>query len=211
MKFEIITSVFTIVATFLTAYVTFLLYKVTKLLAVETTKMASASSQSHVVATLENSPWAMRVIDLNISNTGNATAYDISINIKSENKETKEITEYTPRLSHIDVLKPAALASTFQCEYPDIQSNIMHFDITWKNNSKDGPEQKNSYTIDMENLLKLGRVMDDNPLITIAKELQYSNKILKSLVNQDKRLKIDVITQDDKKNRQTLNDMGNTD
>ena len=62
-----------------TAVATLFLWRVTKLLAVETKRMAEASAQPHVVATLDPNRWSMRHFDLKVDNTGNATAYDIKV------------------------------------------------------------------------------------------------------------------------------------
>ncbi len=73
-------------ATVLTAVATYFLFRVTRVLAVETKRMAEASAQPHVVATLVPNRWSLNYFDLNVDNTGNATAYDIAVHFPSTYK-----------------------------------------------------------------------------------------------------------------------------
>jgi len=53
-----------VLGTLVTAVATIFLWRVTSLLAVETQRMAKATSQPHVVATLDPNRWSMRHFDL---------------------------------------------------------------------------------------------------------------------------------------------------
>src|SRR3546814_13300945 len=68
-----------VLGTIVTAVATFFLWRVTKTLAHETTRMAEAAAQPHVVVTLTPNRRSTRPFDIPIATTGNATAYDNSI------------------------------------------------------------------------------------------------------------------------------------
>src|SRR3546814_14112770 len=69
--------------------------------------MAEAAAQPHVVVTLTPNRWSMRHFDIHIDNTGNATAYDISIAYDPplENGEARGDRVEIP-FQKISVLKP---------------------------------------------------------------------------------------------------------
>jgi hypothetical protein len=77
--FQNFVALATVLGAIATAVATFYLYRVTKLLAIETKKMADASAQPQVVANIAFNQWAMNHCDLSVTNTGNATAFDILV------------------------------------------------------------------------------------------------------------------------------------
>lgn len=97
-----------------TAIATIFLWRVTKTLAVETTRMAEAAAQPHMVATLSPNRWSMNHFDLHVDNTGNATAYDIEVSFDPplENGQARGAAVQVP-LQSISVLKPGHGLSSY--------------------------------------------------------------------------------------------------
>jgi hypothetical protein len=62
-----------------TAIATVALWRATNVLAVETRRMASATSQPQVIVSIEENRWSMTHADMRVANTGNATTFDIKI------------------------------------------------------------------------------------------------------------------------------------
>lgn len=70
-----------VVAAFVTALATIALWHVTRILAVETKVLSSMTSRPFVIFTIESSLADPTAMDAIVSNTGNATAFDVVVNI----------------------------------------------------------------------------------------------------------------------------------
>lgn len=70
-------------ATIVTAIATFMLWRVTRVLAVETKTLAKMTSRPFVVVSMEPVPGvsAHNILNLVLRNTGNATAFDITVRV----------------------------------------------------------------------------------------------------------------------------------
>lgn len=70
-----------LLATFVTAIATIALWRVTKVLAVETTTLAAMTSQPFVTCGLESSGASPNALNVTLRNTGNAAAFDITVEV----------------------------------------------------------------------------------------------------------------------------------
>lgn len=70
-----------LVAAFVTALATFALWRVTRVLAVETKTLAAMTSRPFVVCSLESSGASAIALNLTLRNTGNATAFDVKLEL----------------------------------------------------------------------------------------------------------------------------------
>ena len=70
-----------LVAAFVTAVATWALWRVTRVLAVETATLAKMTSRPFVVCMLESSGASSRALNLVLRNTGNATAFDVTLQL----------------------------------------------------------------------------------------------------------------------------------
>ena len=114
-----------LLGTLVTAVATLFLWRVTKLLAVETKRMAEASAQPHVVATLDPNRWSMRHFDLKVDNTGNATAYDIKVDFTPPliNGEGRAGAMAVP-FENISLLKPGQGMGSYLAEYSIVSKRV---------------------------------------------------------------------------------------
>lgn len=180
-------------ATFVTAVATIFLWRVTKLLAKETTRMAEASDQPHVVATLSPNRWSLRHFDLVVDNTGNATAYDIQIEFEPplQNGEARREDAKIP-FERVSVLKPGQGLRSYLADISLLEGKAFGVTVSWRRGDKDKPRETNVYTLDMADYVgtsELGR----DPVIGIARSLEGVEKSLSSLTGT-KRLKVDLYT-----------------
>ncbi|MBA6111323.1 hypothetical protein H4C48_13265 [Pseudomonas asiatica] len=184
-------------ATFVTAVATIFLWRVTKLLAKETTRMAEASDQPHVVATLSPNRWSLRHFDLVVDNTGNATAYDIQIQFDPplQNGEARREDAKIP-FERVSVLKPGQGLRSYLADISVLEGKAFKVSISWRRGDKEKPRETNVYTLTMADYMgtsELGR----DPLIDMARSLQKVEKSLGSMV-RSKHLKVDVYTSADR-------------
>ncbi|MFI7835480.1 hypothetical protein [Pseudomonas asiatica] len=188
-------------ATFVTAVATIFLWRVTKLLAKETTRMAEASDQPHVVATLMPNRWSLRHFDLVVDNTGNATAYDIRIgfNPPLENGEARREDAKIP-FEQVSVLKPGQELRSYLADINILRGKSFEVTISWRHGNNDQPREINAYTLNMADYTgasELGR----DPTLDIARSLERIEKSLGSVV-RSKHLKVDVYTSVDRRQEQ---------
>lgn len=184
-------------ATFVTAVATIFLWRVTKLLAKETTRMAEASDQPHVVATLSPNRWSLRHFDLVVDNTGNATAYDIQIQFDPplQNGEARREDAKIP-FERVSVLKPGQGLRSYLADISVLEGKAFEVTISWRRGGKERPRETNVYTLAMADYIgtsELGR----DPLIDMARSFQKMEKSLGSMV-RSKHLKVDVYTSADR-------------
>ena len=187
-----------LLGTLVTAVATLFLWRVTKLLAVETKRMAEASAQPHVVATLDPNRWSMRHFDLKVDNTGNATAYDIKVDFTPPlvNGEGRAGGMAVP-FANISLLKPGQGMSSYLAEYPLVSKRVYSVCVSWRRSFADLRREENVYTInlaDREGVSDLG----GDPTVKIANDLAKMQEDLRSLARGGKRLKVDAYTAGDR-------------
>ena len=169
-----------LLGTLVTAVATLFLWRVTKLLAVETKRMAEASAQPHVVATLDPNRWSMRHFDLKVDNTGNATAYDIKV-------------DFTPTL----VNGEGRGVSSYLAEYPLVRKQVYSVRVSWRRSFADSTREENTYTINMADHQDVSDLGGD-PMVKIANDLAKMQEDMRSLARGGKRLKVDAYTAGDR-------------
>ena len=187
-----------LLGTLVTAVATLFLWRVTKLLAVETKRMAEASAQPHVVATLDPNRWSMRYFDLKVDNTGNATAYDIKVDFTPPliNGEGRAGGMAVP-FENISLLKPGQGVSSYLAEYPLVRKQVYSVRVSWRRSFADSTREENTYTINMADHQDVSDLGGD-PMVKIANDLAKIREDLRSLAQGSKRLKIDAYTAGDR-------------
>ena len=187
-----------LLGTLVTAVATLFLWRVTKLLAVETKRMAEASAQPHVVATLDPNRWSMRHFDLKVDNTGNATAYDIKVDFTPPliNGEGRAGAMAVP-FENISLLKPGQGMSSYLAEYSIVSRRVYSVRVSWRRSPADSQREENVYTINMADRQGVSDLGGD-PLVNIANDLAKIREDLRSLAQGSKRLKIDAYTAGDR-------------
>lgn len=193
---NIVFSVGGLVGTLATAVATIFLWKVTQVLARETTRMVEASSQPHVVATLEPNRWSMRHFDLNVDNTGNGTAYDISVDFdpplgNGEGRQNKD----TP-LKRISVLKPGQGVSSYLSDYGPLDGKTYKVTIGWRRSAEAGREE-NTYTLRMSDVEGIS-VLGGDPVVKIAEHLKKLQEDVAHIYSSGKRIQVDAFLTNDR-------------
>lgn len=195
---DTVISIGGVVGTVVTAVATIFLWRVTQLLARETTRMAEAASQPQVVATLDPNRWSMRHFDLNVDNTGNATAYDIEIVFDPplENGEARTGLSDIP-LGRISVLKPGSGLSSYLCEYSLVENKSYEVTVSWRRHPQNDERERIVYTLDMTDRIGISRLGDD-PLVQIANHVKKIEENWQPIARGSRRIKIDAFSAADR-------------
>ncbi|MGE8392599.1 hypothetical protein HFV04_014455 [Pseudomonas sp. BIGb0427] len=181
-----------LLGTLVTAVATFFLWRVTRTLARETTRMAEASNQPHVVATLNSNRWSTRHFDLSVDNTGNAPAYDIKVSFSPPlpNGEARDADRTIP-FQNVSVLKPGQGLSSYVADYKSLENKSFFVEISWLKSSAAPERQTNSYTLnfaDFEGIVRIG----EDPVVKMSRHLEKLEKDLALLAEGRRHLQIDV-------------------
>jgi hypothetical protein len=193
------------IGTAVTAVATIFLWLVTKTLAKETRRMAAASAQPHVVVTIEPNRWSMMHSDLNVENTGNATAYDIRVVFEPplENGEVRGIDKEIP-FQKVSVLKPGQRLSSYLSEYEKLKGKAFTVSISWRRNAAEPEREQNTYLLDMRDVEGMSRLGSSDPLLQIAEEVKHIREDWKRVASGATKVKADVYSSDDRTEERRL-------
>lgn len=192
-----VVSIGGLIGTLVTAIATIFLWRVTQVLARETTRMVEASSQPHVVATLDPNRWSMRHFDLNVSNTGSGTAYDISVefNPPLENGEGRGPKEVP--LKRISVLKPGQGMSSYLSDFGPLEGKSYTVTISWRRNASNAAREQNTYTLNMGDLQGISMLGND-PQVQIANHVKKLQEDFAKIGRNGNRIQLDAFLTSDR-------------
>ena len=193
------------IGTLVTAVATFFLWRVTKTLARETTRMAEASAQPHVVATLSPNRWSMIHFDLHIDNTGNATAYDVVLAFDPPLQSGEGRGALGVPFQKVSVLKPGQGISSYLCEYNVLKGKSFRVSISWKRTAASDERQHNQYNLSMADHDDVSR-LGNEPILEIAKHMGKLEAGLSKVTRGARRAEIDVFTGTDRLHERRVNE-----
>lgn len=191
-------TVATVLGTLVTAVATVFLWRVTRVLAVETKRMAEASAQPQVVAHIEPNRWAGNHADLFVSNTGNASAFDIRVTFDPLlERDGRHETRVVP-LQRISLLKPGQEVSSHIGSWAPLLKKTYTVEIRWKRHPKDVETEALTYTLDMNDIEGMSRLGAADPMIQVADQLKKLREDWQYAARGHKRLSMDVYSSDDR-------------
>ncbi|MCY3815987.1 MAG: hypothetical protein OXG59_06795 [Gammaproteobacteria bacterium] len=185
---ETLLSMSQIVAAFLTAFATIALVAVTIILARATKRMASASSQPFVTATIEPNIWSMMHCDIVLQNTGNAPAFDVRVIANPEFPKSDLRGNGGLPLQNVSVLRPGQELKSFLTESKDVLDQAYRIEVTWKRN----PRDQSSEGIEYDHYLpkNISRLGDWSPEIQIADQLKKLREDWKQIASGTRKLAV---------------------
>lgn len=183
-----------VIGTIVTAVATLFLWRVTKVLAVETKRMAMAASQPHVVVTLEPNRWTLQHFDIKVDNTGNATAYDITVEFTPplQNGKGQGKVGNVP-FGNISVLKPGQGVASYISEYEGVKDVVYLVHVSWRRGASDPVREENSYTLNMADKRGISQLGGD-PIVQIANHLKKMEAEWTPVARGSRRIKINSFT-----------------
>ncbi|MGJ7057379.1 hypothetical protein [Morganella morganii] len=177
---QIAITITSVIAALVTAVSTFFLWRVTRMLAVETKKMAESASQPHIVITLEPTDVSINHFNMVISNTGNATAYNIISDI------TPSINDKPIPFQNVSVLKPGDSIKSFFTSFFEIKNKEFKITTTWLKKPESKDRISNSYIFDIGSYTNLSVLGDMNPLLTVSKKIKKISENINKIVKSNK-------------------------
>ncbi|MBO6766244.1 hypothetical protein [Maricaulis sp.] len=182
-----------------TAGATVILAALTAVLAVVTWRLASASSQPQVVASLEPNKWSIIYLELVVQNTGNAPAFDIEVEFDPPLPRHRELKPGANiPLSHLSVLRPGQAIRTTQCHFNDAVGKKFAANISWKRHPSSSQKLTMAYEIDMGGWQNVSWLGGASPEIELAKEFKRFREAWDRIANGSRTLKVDTYTSEDR-------------
>ena len=189
----LISTIATAAGAIVTAIATVFLWRVTKSLAIETKRLVDLGAQPHVVATIEVNMWSMMHADLRVVNTGNATAYDITIFFDPQiAPKISGLEDRGLPLSSISILRPGQELVASIGEIGPLLDDARSVEISWKRSSNKDVREYNKYTLDLTGYKNLRRLGGSSALTEIAEELRKIRNDLGPIARGDKRAGVDI-------------------
>nr|WP_314264320.1 hypothetical protein [uncultured Moellerella sp.] len=185
-------TITSVIAAIVTAVSTFCLWRVTRVLARETKKMAEATSQPHIVITFEPTKVSMNHFNIVISNTGNATAYNITVAIEPS------INDRNIPFKSVSVLKPGDLISSYYTDFNQMNGKVFDISIEWTKTSDSIEKMMNRYSYDIGSYAEISTIGDLDPIGTISKNIKKISQDLNAVIDEN-RININIY---DESNRQ---------
>ncbi|MCP5396859.1 MAG: hypothetical protein H6918_09025 [Sphingomonadaceae bacterium] len=195
----------TLFGTLATALATFALWRVTRVLAVETKRMADASSQPQVVATIVPNPWSTIHLDINVENTGNATAFDVEISFDPPltNGEARGDGMPIP-FQRISVLKPGQALNSYLSGVGDYLEQNFEVQISWKLAPNAVQRETLSYWLNMSDYQGVSYLGSRDPNVQIAEQVKKLREDWRYVASGARKTKVDVFTSDDRQREQDI-------
>ena len=191
---EFISAFGQLLASIVVAVATVFLWRVTKTLAIETKRMVEAASRPHVVVTIEPNRWSLMYADISVSNTGNATSYDIQVNFDPPLPIEEHRSGKLP-LHRISVLRPGQSISSYLAAFkPLLEQKVYSVVVSWKRDPAKNDREENSYDLDLSNLEGLSHLGASDPLVQIAEEVKHIREDWRHVASGSHRIAANIFT-----------------
>lgn len=181
-----------------TALATLALAFLTWILARATIAMAKATSSANVVASLETSQWSWRHLDLVVHNTGNAPAFDVTVQFDPPLPYmTKREADETP-FGKISILRPGHLLSSNVNEFQSVSKNVYRVTVEWRTTPDAKRPQSNTYDIDMSGLGAISRLGSGSPEVQMAEQIKKIREDWQAVAQGNRRLQVNQYSNEDR-------------
>jgi hypothetical protein len=176
-----------------TALATIALFFVTWVLARETKILSRASSQAHVTATIEPNIWAINYTDIIIQNSGNAVAYDITVDfsppiVLASDFETGRGVPF----QKVSILRPGQKLQSSLSSSSDVMGKTFCVFISWKLRPRDKRRENLTYQLSMLDYDGVGHLGAVTPAVQIAEQIKKLREDWQNVANGSRRVKTDV-------------------
>ena len=187
------------VAAIATAIATLLLWRVTAVLAEETKRLANATGQPQIVVTIRPNQWTMMYADLIVTNSGNASAFEIKIDFDPAIKAGHDGEEsFEMPLQNISLLRPGeSLSSDVGRSYPLLDQRC-RITTSWKRNPTVDEREELSYDFTFGDIRGTSQLGAANPLVKIADEVKHIRDDWKNIAAGHRKLIADIFTSADR-------------
>lgn len=198
---EIITVVATTLNLFsapVTAFATAVLAFLTYVLAKATARMAAEYSRSQIVATLEPNQWSVIHFDLIVANTGNASAFDITIRTDPPLVSDLPSRGGEAIINDISILRPGQVIRVYASEYAKLDGKRIDFSVEWGHRPGSKRREHLKYSIDMNNFKGIGSLGSSTPAVQIAEQIKKIREDWQAVARGNRRLRVDTYPSSDR-------------
>jgi hypothetical protein len=199
MEFSSILGFSTLVAAVVTAIATALLWRVTGVLARETTRLADATGQPQIVAVIRANQWTLMYADLIVTNSGNASAFDIEVAFDPplrsghEGEETHDLP-----LKHLSILRPGeSLSSDIGQSYPLLEQRCK-VTTSWLRRPDSILRESLTYDFCYGDIRGSSQLGAADPLVQIADQIKHIREDWRNVASGQRRLKADAYSGSDR-------------
>jgi len=182
----------TAIATGVLAWVTWLLFSATK-------RMAQATHEPHVVATIEPTRWSATHLDLRTENTGTGAAYDVQLAFEQPLLRERGGEKILVPLNAISILRPGQAIQNFIGAGAEFLANRYTVTISWRNAPNQSKRTTVSYGLDLGHFEGLVTLGSGDPLVQISQELKKFREDAHRVLSGFKRLGVDIFDGTDRK------------
>ena len=180
-----------------TAVATIALWRVTAVLAKETTRMADATGQPQIVATLRPNRWTMMYADLTISNSGNASAFAVRMEFDPPLAIDKEGAPSDKRaipFQEVSILRPGeSLSSDIGRSFPLLDKSY-RVTTSWLRHPEALKRESLTYTLSMADSKGVAVLGASDPLVQIAQEVKHIREDWRFVASGNREIKADIYT-----------------
>ena len=189
----------TLFGTIATAMATFALWRTTRFLAVETKRLADASSQPQVVATIVPNIWSTIHLDIAVENTGNATAFDIELSFNPPLSNDREIgDDDTIPLQKISLLKPGQSISSYLDGVGDYLEKNFEVTASWKRSPTSIERETLTFWLNMADFKGVSYLGARDPRVQIAEQLKELREDWRNVASGTRKIKSEIYDSTDR-------------
>jgi len=183
----------------ITALATAVLGWVTWVLARETKVLSRAASQPHVVVTFEPNPWGSMYVDLLVSNTGNAVAYDVDIQYSPDLPSSSEFRLNLPvPFQKINLLRTGHVLKSSLSPYGDLQGKTYSVTISWSRLPGKLERETLTYNLSVAEFEASMYLGARNPEVQVASEIKKIREGWQRIADGGGRLEVNVYSSRDR-------------
>lgn len=168
----------TVAATIATALATVVLAGVTWLLFKSTQRMAAATSEPNVIATLEPNRWSFMHLDLLIENTGTGPAFDVQITFDPPLTRDRGGQQTTLPLNAVSILRSGQALRNHVGQGSAFLDRSYRATVSWKATANSTRRTTTSYDLSLRHYDGFSRLGGEAPQVQTAQELKKIREAL---------------------------------
>ena len=163
--------------------------------------------QPQVVATIVPNVWSTIHLDINVENTGNATAFnvEVSFNPPLTNGEARGDDIPIP-FQRISLLKPGQSLNSYLSGVGDYLEQNFEVTVSWALSPQAAEREALSYWLNMGDYKGVSYLGSRDPNVQIADQLKKLREDWKTVASGSRKIKADVFTNADRQRERKILD-----
>jgi hypothetical protein len=165
--------------------------------------MADSAAQPQIVANIVPNQWSTIHLDINVENTGSATAFDIEVTFDPPlvNGEARAKFDHVP-FQRISVLKPRQALKSYLTEVGDYLEKCFQVTVSWKRKPDSLTRESLSYSLDMSDFAGVSYLGSRDPLAQVAEQVKKIREDWQNVATGSRRIRVETFNAEDRKSEQ---------